>query len=262
MRSLPLFLSFFPRSSCTYSPFPSISSCCGTHYPSLTPLTQLFISPYTTSIRGTNSRVYFAFGHRALSYLSSTHSFARDAALAVGCAVADLPEKTAALVQSSTEGKRREKRLKEELAGWVGRDVAQKAEREAGEKEGAVRSVALLREDDATNELPFLTAVAGEVATRLAASSSSSSKQLFILACGATAGSPAAVTAGGAVLIFGSDDLVTAAGKAVVETFGKDRVKGGGKGRWQGKVTGRWEAGDELLLRKIAKDVVEASMTA
>ncbi|GAA5886821.1 hypothetical protein JCM6882_005900 [Rhodosporidiobolus microsporus] len=234
--------------------------CCGTHLPSLTHLRQLFISPFTTSIRGTNARVYFAFGTRALTHLSSTHTHAREAALAVGCAVPDLTEKVKGLVVARTDATRREKRLKEELAGWVGRDVVEKA-KEAEAENGGTLALALLREDDATNALDFLTAVAGEVGTRLsvATSSDKDKRQLFLLASGATPGSQTAAASGGAVLIFGSEELVSAAGKKVVETFGKERVKGGGKGRWQGKVTGRWENGDELLLKKILKEVVSAS---
>ncbi|GAA6031373.1 hypothetical protein JCM8097_005629 [Rhodosporidiobolus ruineniae] len=230
--------------------------CCGTHLPSLTPLRQLFLSPYTTSIRGTNSRIYFAFGPRALRYLSSAHSSAREAALAAGCAVPDLPSKVEGLVAATTEGKRREKRLREELAGYVARDVVDEAVKN---EVGGTLVAAVLREEDATNALDFLTLVASETAGRLVeAEQAKGKKHLVLLACGATAGSPTAAAAGGAVFIFGSDDaLVAAAGKAVGEALGKERVRGGGKGRWQGKVTGRWETGDELLLRKVVREVVE-----
>ncbi|GAA5880544.1 hypothetical protein JCM8547_002277 [Rhodosporidiobolus lusitaniae] len=231
--------------------------CCGTHYPSLSHLRTLFLSPFTTSIRSTNARIYFAFGQRALTHLSATYIAAREAALAVGCSVPDLAEKTEALVKGSTEGRRREKKLKEELAGWVAKDlVAFAAAAKQGGEEG-VLSAALLREDDATNELPFLTSVASDITTFLSSSSSCTpANHLFLLASGATSSSSSAAAAGGAVLIFGSEDLVTAAGKKVVETFGKERVKGGGKGRWQGKVSGKWENGDGLLLRKIVEEAV------
>ncbi|GAA5838827.1 hypothetical protein JCM11251_006751 [Rhodosporidiobolus azoricus] len=234
--------------------------CCGTHFPSLAHLRQVFISPFTTSIRGTNCRVYFAFGARALTYLSSAHTYAREAALAAGCAVPVLPEKVRGLVGARTDATRREKRLKEELAGWVAKDVLEKAKEDEANN-GGVLTLALLREDDTTNALDFLQAVAGEIGTRLSATSSAEKdiNQLFLLASGATPGSQTAAAAGGAVLIFGSEKLVIAAGKKVVEMFGKERVKGGGKGRWQGKVSGRWENGDALLLREIVKVVVRGA---
>ncbi|GAA6004208.1 hypothetical protein JCM10207_002483 [Rhodosporidiobolus poonsookiae] len=224
--------------------------CCGTHFPSLSYLSFLFLSPYTTPIRSTNARVYFAFGSRALAHLSSTFTHARDAALAAGCAVPDLQDKVAGLVQGQVESKRREKRLKEELAGLVAREVLERANASAA---GGVQSALCFREDDATNALDFLASIAGELGTL--APPSPQGAQLFLLACGATSGSAHAAAAGGAVLITGSDALVVEAGKRVVEVFGKERVRGGGKGRWQGKVTGRWEAGDEVLLRRIVEEV-------
>ena len=113
---------------------------------------------------------------------------------------------------------------------------------------------ATLREDDATNSLEFLASVAAELKPRIDGAAPGA-PSLFVLACGATAGSPSAAAAGGAVLIVGSEQLVVEAGKRVVERFGKERVKGGGKGRWQGKVTGRWENGDALLLKRIVDEM-------
>ncbi|GAA6048506.1 hypothetical protein JCM3770_006527 [Rhodotorula araucariae] len=223
--------------------------CCGTHYPSLAYLRTLYLAPYTTPIRGTNARVYFACGTpRVLAYLAGQQSAAREAALAAGCAVPDLPSKVDALVQGVAAGNRREKRMASELAGFVARDLWAQASTSA-----KGRRVAILREDDATNALEFLACVAAELKLNIDALEKGE-ECLFLLACGATAGSPTAASAGGAVLIVGSDALVLSAGKRIVETFGKDRVKGGGKGRWQGKVTGRWENGDGLLLRKIAEE--------
>ncbi|KWU42491.1 ThrRS/AlaRS common domain-containing protein, partial [Rhodotorula sp. JG-1b] len=98
--------------------------CCGTHYPSLSYLRTLYISPNTTSIRGTNTRLYFAVGSsRVLAYLASVQSPARQAALHAGCAVADLPNKVEGLVSAGTDLRRREKRLQAELAQWVAKDL-------------------------------------------------------------------------------------------------------------------------------------------
>ncbi|GAA6003584.1 putative alanine--tRNA ligase [Rhodotorula paludigena] len=230
--------------------------CCGTHYPSLAYLRTLYLSPFTTSIRGTNARVYFACGApRVLAHLEGLQLAAREAALAVGCAVQDLPKKVEGLVGGVTEAKRREKKLAGELAGWVASDLWDRAQNAAAEEtEDKVVKALGFREDDATNSLEFLTAIAGELKPRIDALPQGT-KHLIVLACGATASSPGAATAGGAVLIVGSDDLVLATGKKVVETFGKDRIKGGGKGRWQGKMTGRWENGDEILLKRAVEAV-------
>ncbi|GAA5889028.1 hypothetical protein JCM8208_007748 [Rhodotorula glutinis] len=230
--------------------------CCGTHYPSLAYLRTLYLAPFTTPIRGTNARVYFASGaSRTLAYLATQQGPAREAALAAGCALHDLPERVEALVAGVAEAKRREKKLMGELAGFVARDLWDRAQGREGEGEGRGARASTLREDDATNSLEFLASVAAELKPRIDAASATSSLSLFVLACGATAGSPSAAAAGGAVLIIGSEQLVVEAGKRVVEAFGKERVKGGGKGRWQGKVTGRWENGDALLLKRIVDEV-------
>lgn len=170
------------------------------------------------------------------------------------------------LVSSGTDLKRREKRLQAELAQWVAKDLWDRAsssqagassEGEEGAGAAAPRTItgSLLREEDATNSLEFLNTVALELKQRAETQSKEppqEKKYVFLLASGATSGSPGAAAAGGAVLIFGTDEgAVAAAGKGVVEQFGKERIKGGGKGRWQGKVTGRWEKGDELLLEQI-----------
>lgn len=162
-----------------------------------------------------------------------------------------------------------------ELAQYVAKDLWLRATSNGDDASshdgtgGPIRA-ALLREEDATNSLDFLGTVSLELKT-LADSAAAAARQqgdsqgqqqqqkkhVFILACGATAGTPHAVAAGGAVLITGTDEVAVAnAGKRVVETFGKERVKGGGKGRWQGKVTGKWEKGDDLLLDRILEEVV------
>ncbi|BGP18079.1 hypothetical protein JCM10213_006530 [Rhodosporidiobolus nylandii] len=231
--------------------------CCGTHAPSLSFLRLCFISPYTSPIRGTNTRLYFAFGTRALSFLTSSFTQGRAAAAAAGCALPDLADKTAQLVATAAEGKKKEKRLREELAAYVAKDVLDQARSAGGE--GGVLAKAFLREEDATNSLEFLSLLSSELATL--APPAETAKQLFLLACGPSASSSFAAAsspATGAVIITGTADLVAEAGKRVVEALGKERIKGGGKGRWQGKVTGRWEKGDGLLLEKIVRQVAPA----
>ncbi|BGP01753.1 hypothetical protein RTG_01770 [Rhodotorula toruloides ATCC 204091] len=229
--------------------------CCGTHYPSLAYLRTLYISPNTTSIRGTNARVYFAVGApRLLAYLSSIHTAAREAALAAGCAIPDLPAKVEGLVSGVSDVRRNQKRLAGELASWVAKDLWEQASKAAA-GEGKTLKALSFREEDATNSLEFLSSVSLELKPRIEALPADTNKHLFVLASGATAGSPNAANAGGSVLIVGSDDLVMQAGKKVVEVFGKERIKGGGKGRWQGKLTGRWENGDDLLLKKVLDEV-------
>lgn len=143
--------------------------------------------------------------------------------------------------------------MKEELAGYVAKDLCDEALKSVhgGDDGTAVLKGLSFREEDATNALEFLSAVSSDLKTRFDALSGTPRKQLFVLACGGTAGSTGATS--GAVLIFGTEDLVVKAGKMVVEKLG-GKIKGGGKGRWQGKVTDRWEAGDKEKLEQVLEE--------
>lgn len=126
------------------------------------------------------------------------------------------------------------------------------AERLWGEVQANGMGVVSLREDDATNDLEFLTAVSFALRSKIDALPSPA-PHLFVLACGSSAGtSPAS----GALLIFGSDAEVAKAGKAVSGVFGS-RVKGGGKGKWQGKLSGRWEKEDEQQLETVLETAMK-----
>lgn len=224
--------------------------CCGTHYPSLSSLGSLFISPYTTPIRGANARVYFCVGPRVISNLSSAHSLVRSAANEIGCNPADLPERVANLKLSYNDTSKKEKRLKDELAGFVAESLWSQATTAAG-AEGGIVSAISFREEDATNSLEFLSSVSFALKPRLDALPKEQ-KSLFVLASASTAGT--STPSGGALLIFGSEDLVVKAGKSVAARFGA-RVKGGGKGRWQGKLVGAsWAKGDAQLLEEVVEE--------
>lgn len=184
-----------------------------------------------------------------LRQLSTSESLIRSSTQELGCAIADLPERVAALKISYNDTSKREKRLKDELAGFVAESLWEKAIRAAGEG-GAVTAISI-REEDATNSLDFLSAVSLALKPRIDALPKEQ-KSLFVLASGSTAGS--STPNGGAILIFGSEDLVVKAGKSVAAKFGA-RVKGGGKVRWQGKLVGQsWVKGDEQLLAEVVEE--------
>lgn len=135
--------------------------------------------------------------------------------------------------------------MKEELAGFLAKELWEKACASEGVKRGV-----LFREEDATNSLEFLGSVSFSIKARWEESDlqvgEGESKILLALACGGSTPSP------GSLLIFGSEELVAKASKEMSTLFGA-RVKGGGKGRWQGKV-GKWEKGDEDLLEKVLEN--------
>lgn len=149
---------------------------------------------------------------------------------------------------SYNDTSKKEKRLKDELAGFVAESLWSKALAVA---ENGVVSAVSFREEDSTNSLEFLSAVSLALKTRIDAQPKEH-KSLFVLASASTAGS--STPNGGALLIFGSEDLVVKAGKGVTAKFGA-RVKGGGKGRWQGKLVGaNWAKGDAQLLEEVVEE--------
>lgn len=220
--------------------------CCGTHYPSLSYLQALFILPHQAAIRGTNSRLFFIVGPRVISHLSLSHTIVRASALELACPASELTERVTLLQLNVRDSMRREKKLKEELAGFLAKETWEKACASEGVKCGV-----LFREEDATNSLEFLGSVSFGIKSRWEendAKVGGESKALFALASGGSTPST------GSSLIFGSEELVMKAGKEMSILFGA-RLKGGGKGgRIQYKISGRWEKGDEVLLEKVIEN--------
>lgn len=178
------------------------------------------------------------------------HSITRSTASEMGCSVGEVSERVGAMKLALGDMGKREKRIRDELAGFVAGEVWSEAVGASG-AEGGVYAALSFREEDATNSLEFLAAVSTSLTARLAATPTVT-RSLFILATACTPGS--STPAGGALLILGSEDLVLRAGKGVVEKFGA-RIKGGGKGRWQGKLAGsNWEAADRARLRRVLEE--------
>jgi misacylated tRNA(Ala) deacylase len=98
--------------------------CCGTHLPTLSTL-QLFLFPSPTSSSATSFRHYFLAGPRLLNHLGSAQALLTRTAGALSCGAPETPERVTLVVE---ESKRREKRvddLERELAGSLGRQLAE-----------------------------------------------------------------------------------------------------------------------------------------
>ncbi|KAK4050987.1 hypothetical protein OIV83_003116 [Microbotryomycetes sp. JL201] len=223
--------------------------CCGTHFPSLSFLQSLFISPVTTVIRGTNARVYFCVGPRVLRQLSLGQHILRQATTDLGCAQNELADRISTLKVTATESLRAVKKLRDELAVLLAEQLWTDSEPQSSAQ---LRYGILFKEEDATNNLEFLSAVSTALRTRLE-SLSKEGQCLLMLASAGTPGNPS--SAPGSLIIVGSDSLVAKAGQLVVQKF-QGRIKGGGRGRWQGKMTEKWLKGDELMLKSILEETI------
>ncbi|SCV73990.1 BQ2448_6420 [Microbotryum intermedium] len=237
--------------------------CCGTHLPNTSMLETVHMSPYTTPIRGTNARIYFAVGgQRVGRLLRDNEEVLKGIGGVLGCAVGEFVGRVGQMKNGATDALKREKKLREEVAGFVAErvwDTSSKIE-EAGK---VVRKGMMWRLEDATNSLEFLINVATGLKTRM--DEVGEEKCLFVLGCGGTrkaggvrgeSASSTTPNGAGALMLVGDQDLVAKAGKEVGVKFGP-RIRGGGKGKWQGKVASErgWEKGDDELLKKILDEV-------
>lgn len=219
--------------------------CCGTHFASLSPIQGIHVSPFTTPIRGTNTRVYFLAGPRIGQQLQTSLTTLKEASQEFSCSAETVSSRVKQMNDSLKDTLRREKRLREEIADYTAHRLLEKARRQRTAADAPLIA-ALVREEDSTNDMDFLTSVQGKI--KDAMKDGNTPYTFAIAQSGHSTPSP-----DGCLLIFGSDD---AAVNAIADKLKKgetafgQRLKGGGKGRWQGKlIEGRFKAEqDENLL--------------
>ncbi|KAI9513315.1 ThrRS/AlaRS common domain-containing protein [Russula earlei] len=219
--------------------------CCGTHLPSLSTL-QLFLFPSPTSSSATSFRHLFLAGPRLLDHLASTHALLARTAGVLSCGAPETPDRVALVVD---ESKRREKRvedLERELAGVLGRQLAEEMARwraadGAGpgpRDDGWVRC--LSRTDDSQTARAFLHAVTLAFEAHLLPEQTGEARRFTLL----LASSPPSQTSSSTtvVMLLGSEEKrVKAASEELKRQFAT--LKGGGKAtRWSGKFVGVWLA--------------------
>ena len=215
--------------------------CCGTHLPTLSTL-QLFLFPSPTSSSATSFRHYFLAGPRLLNHLSTVQSLLTRTSSILSCGSPETPDRVALVVE---ESKRREKRgedLERELAGVLGRQLADEMAqwRAAGGSGEWVRYVG--RTDDSPTARMFLQAVTLAFEAHLPGQDDTAHRFTLLLAS-----SPASQTSSSTtvVILFGSEEKrVKAVGEELKRQF--KTLKGGGKDtRWSGKFVGVWLADRE-----------------
>lgn len=87
--------------------------CCGTHFASLAPLQGIHISPFTTPIRGTNTRVYFMAGPRIAQQLQTSLVAVKEVGQELSCSAETIAPRVKQVNDNLKETLRREKRLRE-----------------------------------------------------------------------------------------------------------------------------------------------------
>lgn len=215
-----------------------ISSCCGTHLPSIHNL-QLFLLPHTEALSRsstTSARLYFLSGPRLIAHLTSTHAYLTNTASILSCGPPLVPERVGQVIEERKKAEKRVSDTEQELAEHIARDIAQQIQ---SQQDGNLFKKHIHRIDDTTNALGFLSAIA--FALSAAVPAGGASPYLVVLSSSPSTQTSTSVST---VLILGSDDAkVKAAGEGLKAKLG---VKGGGKGpRWSGKFTGVWKPARE-----------------
>jgi misacylated tRNA(Ala) deacylase len=203
------------------------NACCGTHLKQTSHIGVIMLH-HTASVRGTNCRLYFTAGDRAIKMATEAINGLRSIAvsLSTSAAPADVAAGVQRLGDQVSDARKKEKRMLAEIAKFEGERI--KKELESRDNVFSHRP---------TDGLDFVNLVVFEIKEAV-------TDKVVVLCSGE-------VKASGSLVIIGKPELVESmAGKVkgVVST-----IKGGGKGKWQGKVT-EWQKGEIEALKKAVEE--------
>lgn len=206
------------------------NTCCGTHLSQTSHLSALLLHS-TQPIRGTNCRLFFTAGDRAINRATASIGCLRSISrlLSSGPGPEEVLANVTRLNESATELKKKERRLLTEIAEHEGTRV--RAELRAGKNAWVHR---------ADEGLEFVNVVLSELQDDIKGGGG----VVVVLATGKEQKQ-------GQVVIVGDKDAVERlAAKAKDMVTG---IKGGGRGeRWQGKVT-EWKKGELSSLKTLVE---------
>ena len=206
------------------------NACCGTHLKQTSHI-GLILLHHTQSIRGTNCRLFFTAGDRAIMTATASINGLRN--IAVSLSSSAVPEELAAKIQGLSdqvsEARKREKRMLAEIAKLEALQIKETWQCAVG--------AFCHRPDDG---LDFINLVIIELRD------SFKGKGVAVLCTGDT-------KTAGSLVITGQADLVEAL-SAKIKNFVKT-AKGGGRGeKWQGKVT-EWQKGEIEAVKTAVEEL-------
>lgn len=200
------------------------NACCGTHLQTTSHI-GLILLHHTQTVRGTNCRLFFSAGDRAIKL--ATESINGIRSIAVSLSTSSGPSDVAAGVQrlgdSLSELRKKEKKMLAEISKFESERITTRLE--------SHQSVFSHR---VTDGLDFINLVVMEI-------KGGASERGVVLLCSGEAKTP------GSIVILGKPELVERISSRVKEVV--STAKGGGKGeKWQGKVP-EWQKGEIEALR-------------
>jgi misacylated tRNA(Ala) deacylase len=204
------------------------NACCGTHLKQTSHIGVIMLH-HTTSVRGTNCRLYFSAGDRAIKMGMEAIAGLRAIAVSLSssAAPADVVSGVQRLGEQLGEVRKREKKMLGEIAAFEGERIRRGLETK--ERVFSHRG---------TDGLDFVNLVVFEIKEKV-------KEKVAVLCSGEAKGS-------GSLVIIGKPELVEAMAAKVKEVV--STVKGGGKGeKWQGKVT-EWQKGEIEALKKAVEE--------
>lgn len=200
------------------------NACCGTHLQQTSHI-GLILLHHTQSVRGTNSRLYFTAGDRAIKLATESINGLRNIAVSMSSssAPADVAAGVQRLSDQVSEARKKEKKMLAEIAVFEGERI-----------KSALQQHDRVFSHRSSDGLDFINLVSFEV-------KDTAKERGVVVLCSGEPKTP------GSIVIIGKPELVeemAASVKQVVST-----AKGGGKGeKWQGKVT-EWQKGEIEALK-------------
>ncbi|KAH7402538.1 hypothetical protein BKA66DRAFT_449002 [Pyrenochaeta sp. MPI-SDFR-AT-0127] len=200
------------------------NACCGTHLKKTSHI-GLVLLHHMQSVRGTNCRLFFTAGDRAITMATESINSVRSIAVSLSSSLApaDVVAGVHRLGDQVSEARKREKKLLAEIAKFEGDRI--KAYLHNHESAFSYR---------ATDGLDFVNLVVFEI-------KDTAKEHGVVVLCSGE------VKSAGSIVITGKPDLVDAMAAKVKDIV--SNAKGGGKGeKWQGKVT-EWKKGEMEALK-------------
>lgn len=204
------------------------NACCGTHLQQSSHIGVILLH-HTQPVRGTNSRLYFTAGDRAVNLATESINGLRN--IAVSMSSSSAPDDVAAgvhrLSDQVSEARKKEKKMLAEIAIFEGDRI-----------KTALQSRESVFSHRPSDGLDFVNLVVFEIKETV-------KERGVAVLC---SGEPKSV---GSIVIFGKSDLVERMAAKVKEVV--STAKGGGKGeKWQGKVT-EWQKGEIEALKAVVE---------
>lgn len=206
--------------------------CCGTHLNSTSQIESILILPNQTSVRGTNSRLYFMCGNRVRDYAQQTNEIISTVKSLLSCNESSIDEKITKLKEQVHQSGKREQFWIKELASYETAKIMNSLNK---------NGKAYLLKDE-FGSLEFLLQVFKELSPQLKIFD----KPYQIVLCGregVQTGNPV----GSLIILSESGETIANISKKLSALLAN--MKGGGGkngGKWQGKITKftdiEWEA--------------------